>query len=126
MREDTVDRNLIASPRSRGSVILLYWHDCENRDSTSSHVHKLEAILKNVFGFTTHIWELPRDNCQFRLHFRILEFAQTAANAELLIVYYIGHGSLNEHYRLEWSRYVLPFTSICFCPHATSASHDNI
>jgi hypothetical protein len=98
----------IASPKanSRGFVILIYWQNDKNRSSVLLELNKLAKIFQEVFGLDTEIWAIPDQNCQFQVHFKILEFAQKSDEDTLLILYYAGLGKLTDDCRLEWVRYV--------------------
>ncbi|KAK0100443.1 hypothetical protein ONS96_007720 [Cadophora gregata f. sp. sojae] len=85
----------------RGSVLLILWEN--DRSSNLSLLQQLAAGFQRKFMLDTEIWKIPMEKSQFRVHMKVLEFAQQSEKYPLLVVCYAGDGRLTTQRRLEWT-----------------------
>ena len=112
---DTLNRALCtAFPRKYQSryaevyVLLLCWEDDDL--GVSSEINELDNVLRDVYQYKTDRWKIPSMQSHVALTRRILGAMDQVIHREdqelhhdsLLIVYYGGHGYMNEHRDCVW------------------------
>lgn len=96
-------------------VLLLSWEADEL--GVISEVEELEDVFSQTYRFQTEQWQIPNISSHNELAFRLMEFLKNYANREhLLMVYYGGHGSMNDDRQCIWSWYVKLLQSSFNCP----------
>ncbi|KAI4128143.1 MAG: hypothetical protein LQ338_002880 [Usnochroma carphineum] len=96
-----------AFPRAGGSryrnanVLLLSW---ENDDlGVATEVDELDEIFRDVYRYQTDQWRIPSNKSHNALVRRIMQALEKAESVdELLVVYYGGHGYMNEDRQCVW------------------------
>lgn len=85
-------------------VLLISWK--HNDLNTAADIRILKALFEAEFGYTMVSFEIPSKNSQVELEAELLitrrDLAREATNPKLLIVYYGGHGNLDDRGRSEW------------------------
>jgi len=98
-------------------VLILTWkfHDLRTAPYTappSADYVSLEDETRRLhetfgsFGYNVQDWSIPMERPLEKMRNRIKKFCRLAADDTLLIVYYHGHGSLDDDNELVFSRYV--------------------
>ncbi|KAL9014738.1 MAG: hypothetical protein Q9173_000617 [Seirophora scorigena] len=97
-----------AFPNSRKSryryayALLLSWEDDEL--GVKSEVEELDDVFSQTYYFHTEQWRIPSANSHNALAFRLMDFLKDYATPEhLLVIYYGGHGSMNDDRQCIWS-----------------------
>lgn len=96
-----------AFPRPSGSrysdvsVLLLSW---ENDDlGVATEISELDSVFRTVYRYRTDQWRIPSIQPHIALLRRILDSViESASSDRLLIVYYGGHGYMNEQRDCVW------------------------
>lgn len=83
-------------------VLLLSW---ENDDlGVMTELLELRNVFETYYSFNTQEWKIPSDESHNSLAFRCIEFLKDFGSPEnLLIVYYGGHGLMNDDRQCVWS-----------------------
>jgi hypothetical protein len=85
-------------------VLLISWE--HNDLNTAADINALRELFGTEFGYTTSQFEIPSKHSQVELQARLgtalLSLVKEATNPKLLIVYYGGHGILNDEGRSVW------------------------
>ncbi|KAL8919466.1 MAG: hypothetical protein Q9208_006751 [Pyrenodesmia sp. 3 TL-2023] len=82
-------------------VLLLSWEDDDL--GVQSEVNELDHVFENVFRYKTNRWRIPTSKSHNALVRRIMEALEEAeVGNSLLIVYYGGHGYMNEDRHCVW------------------------
>ncbi|KAL8790508.1 MAG: hypothetical protein Q9195_006339 [Heterodermia aff. obscurata] len=96
-----------AFPNSRKSryqavhVLLLSW--AEDDLGVVVELDRLTKVFKDLYGFNTEKWLIPSEDSHGELGDTLRAFTKTHARDDaLLIVYYGGHGFLNDHRQPIW------------------------
>ncbi|KAL8958408.1 MAG: hypothetical protein Q9193_004529 [Seirophora villosa] len=99
-----------AFPNSRRSryrnvyALLLSWED--DQLGVISEVQELDDVLSQTYHYQVEQWRIPNTNSHNSLAFRLMEFLRSYASSEhLLLIYYGGHGSMNDDRQCIWSCY---------------------
>ena len=94
-------------PRAAGSrytdviVLLLRWED-DDLD-VATEIAELDDTFRSVYGYRTEQWKIPSRQSHIALVRRILDLlAHPASGDKLLIVYYGGHGYMNDQRDCVW------------------------
>ncbi len=84
-------------------VLLLSW---EHDDlGVRTEVDELEELFQTVYRYRTDTWLIPSTKSHNALVRRIMQALEEADSSDqLLIVYYGGHGYMNEHRQCVWLR----------------------
>lgn len=94
------------------SVLMLSWVDEDPRLPVSLEINKLAAVLEEKYHFNVERWEIPDQNCHFKVAEKVMGFVAPVENGkeQLKIVYYAGHARLMDTRALALTRYgdVLP------------------
>lgn len=88
-------------------VLLLSWeHD---NLGVIDEVNNLQDVFRQNYNYETEVWQIPSTRSHNTLATRILQYlADYEARDSLLIVYYGGHGLMNDDRQCIWS------WSVCF------------
>lgn len=82
--------------------LLLSWE--EDELGVIAEVQELDDVLSQTYNFRTERWKIPSSSSHNALAFRLMEFLRDYDNDEhLLIVYYGGHGHMNDDRQCVWS-----------------------
>lgn len=86
-------------------VLLLSWEADEL--GVISEVQELDHVFSQIYRYQAEQWQIPSTNSHNMLAFRLMEFLRSyASNEHLLLIYYGGHGSMNDDRQCVWSWYV--------------------
>jgi hypothetical protein len=67
-------------------------------------VERLRDVFRDVYGFNTEIWHIPTIRSHHKLMGKALDFIEEFdQNDNLFVVYYAGHGTMNEHRQSVWT-----------------------
>ncbi len=87
--------------------LLLSWD--EDELGVIAEVQELDDVLSQTYNFRTERWKIPSSSSHNALAFRLMEFVRDYDDDEhLLIVYYGGHGHMNDDRQCVWSWCVDP------------------
>ncbi|KAI9742518.1 MAG: hypothetical protein M1835_003057, partial [Candelina submexicana] len=82
-------------------VLLLYWED--DNLGCVTEVDELDQVCQNIYHFTTKVYRIPSEKSHNRLNSEIARFiAEYDDKANLLLVYYGGHGWINADRQCVW------------------------
>lgn len=86
-------------------ALLIYWE--EDDIGLEPQVRLLSRVFREVYHFTTiRILGLPSQHCRLALQIQIRDFLKARSGPKnVLVVYYSGHGELDEDGRLIWTAY---------------------
>jgi len=83
-------------------VLLLSWEDDDL--GVIDEVNDLQDVFRQSYNYETEVWKIPGTRSHNSLATRILQFlADYEARDSLLIVYYGGHGLMNDDRQCIWS-----------------------
>ncbi|KAL8992322.1 MAG: hypothetical protein Q9169_007189 [Polycauliona sp. 2 TL-2023] len=86
-------------------VLLLYWEDDDL--GVVDEIDDLEAVFRDIYGYTVDKWKIPSNNPHNDLAFEIISaLRQLQSPDKLFIVYYGGHAPSNRQpgaAKLQWS-----------------------
>lgn len=86
-------------------ALLLSWEADEL--GVISEVQELDHVFSQIYRYQAEQWQIPSTNSHNMLAFRLMEFLRSyASNEHLLLIYYGGHGSMNDDRQCVWSWYV--------------------
>ena len=82
-------------------VLLLSWED--DNLGVIAEVLELQDVFENKYHFDTEEWKIPSDGSHNKLAFRIMQYIHAfEASETLLILYYGGHGSIDDKRQCVW------------------------
>ncbi|KAI4259984.1 MAG: hypothetical protein L6R42_004264 [Xanthoria sp. 1 TBL-2021] len=82
-------------------VLLLSWEDDDLR--VASEINDLDDLFRDIYRYSTNQWRIPSTKSHNALARRIIRSLDEAeASDKLLIVYYGGHGFMNEDRQCVW------------------------
>ncbi|KAL8826149.1 MAG: hypothetical protein Q9191_003973, partial [Dirinaria sp. TL-2023a] len=90
------------------SVLFLRWEDDiflkpGVNNGVQGEIDQLERVFTNDYGFATETYLIPSKDSQRSLQKKIFKFQDDHdRRSELLLVYYGGHGSLNNLNQSTW------------------------
>jgi hypothetical protein len=86
-------------------VLLLRW---EHDDlGVAREITKLKDVFERCYNFNTEEWNIPPHDSHIKLAGRLFEFLNISnAEDKMLIVYYGGHGEMDNDRRCVWRWYV--------------------
>jgi hypothetical protein len=87
-------------------VCLIRWEEDEidERLRVQPEVDKLCHVFEKIYGFNVEIWLIPTRRSHHKLMGKALDYIDDYDNKDnLFIVYYAGHGKVNENRQLVWS-----------------------
>jgi hypothetical protein len=94
-------RRYSASPYTAVNVLLLSWEDDDL--GVATEIAELDKVLRNVYRYSVELWTIPSKKSHNELGDRLRDFTKKYENEDsLLIVYYGGHGYLNDSRQLVW------------------------
>lgn len=83
-------------------ALLLSWED--DNLGVVAEIDELGDVLRSLYGFETETWKIPSQRSHISLAAKILGFLNDYESKEnLLIVYYGGHGEINDDRQCVWS-----------------------
>ncbi|KAL9589333.1 MAG: hypothetical protein Q9203_001875 [Teloschistes exilis] len=77
------------------NVLLLRW--AADKIGVIKEVRNLERTFRDLFHFTTEIWDIPSDEPEDKLATKLLNFRKGKSPESLIILYYAGHGGGTSH-----------------------------
>lgn len=98
------------SPYEKVSVLFLRWEDDVFlkpgvNNGVQGEIDRLERVFTNDYGFDTETYLIPSENSQRSLQKKIFRFQDDHdRRSELLLVYYGGHGVLNNLNQSIWAQ----------------------
>lgn len=94
-------------PRTGGNrylevnVLLISWQDDDL--GVATELSELDSVFRHVYGYHTDQWKIPSTQSHIALARRILDLLVTASSTDkLLIIYYGGHGFMNDQRDCVW------------------------
>lgn len=94
-------RRYSASPYSAVNVLLLSWKDDDL--GVETEIVELDNVLRNIYRYSVEVWTIPSRKSHNELGDRLRDFTKKYEKEDsLLIVYYGGHGYLNDSRQLVW------------------------
>lgn len=82
-------------------VLLLSWEDDDL--NVDEEAKGLQNVLEEFYGFSTERWKIPSNRSNIQLQSKLVDFQETHDKEDnLLIVYYGGHGYLNDNRQSMW------------------------
>jgi hypothetical protein len=92
-------------------ALLLSWED--DNLGVIKEVLDLEKVFVEIYNYHVEEWKIPRNRAHNSLAARLSKFLENYDSEEsgqqtLLIVYYGGHGGMNDDRQCVWSRLVMP------------------
>lgn len=89
------------------NVLLLSWVDDDL--GVKKEVDELERVFRRDYRFRTENWKIPSGpRAHHHLTGKLWHFIEDYDNQDrLLIVYYGGHGGMNDDRQCVWSKYLL-------------------
>ena len=91
-------------------TLLLSWED--DNLGVVDEVNELEDVFRRLYGFETEAWRIPSKRSHNSLAAKIIGFLDDYESKDnLLIVYYGGHGEMNDDRQCVWSWSVHIFSS---------------
>ncbi|KAL8703851.1 MAG: hypothetical protein Q9201_002979 [Fulgogasparrea decipioides] len=83
-------------------VLLLSWEN--DKLGVILELQELDNVLSQKYHFQTEQWKIPDLNSHNALAFRLMEFLKDyTAKENLLLIYYGGHGHMNDDRQCIWS-----------------------
>ena len=83
-------------------MLLLSWQD--DSLGVATEVSELQNVFSHVYRFSTRSWRIPSTGSHNRLAQEMIGFISDHDTDEsLLIVYYGGHGGMDDERRCIWS-----------------------
>jgi hypothetical protein len=80
---------------------LIRWE--EDDLNVQTEVDALFNVFTDCYNFTTEVWEIPSKSAHLQLMLKVTEFVEYYDSSEnLMIVYYGGHGSINNARQATW------------------------
>ena len=88
------------------TALLLYWK--ENDLNPEREVDAIRELFQTDFGFTSLTFPIPSQSAQLELNREITAFVARCSNRvdNLIIIYYAGHGDMDENGDGIWAAYV--------------------
>jgi hypothetical protein len=85
-------------------VVLIRWDD-DDRLGVSYELEDLCKVFERGYGFQTTTWLIPTENSLQNIMGKALRFTTTfGMEGNLVIVYYAGHGAMNDARQQVWFR----------------------
>lgn len=86
-------------------VLLLCWE--EDNLGVAVELQELDEVLSQTYHFQTQAWRIPSANAHNALAFQLMDFLRNHDDREnLLMIYYGGHGEMNDDRQCVWSWFV--------------------
>lgn len=83
-------------------VLLLSWINDDL--GVIDEVLELQEVFQTRYSFHTQEWKIPSNRSHISLALRIMQFLEEFESQEnLLIIYYGGHGNMNDDRQCVWS-----------------------
>ena len=83
-------------------TLLLSWED--DNLGVVDEINELEDVFRSLYGFEAQAWKIPSKRSHNSLAAKILGFLDDHESKDnLLIVYYGGHGEMNDDRQCVWS-----------------------
>ena len=82
-------------------ALLLSWED--DTLGVNDEVTELGDVFRSMYHFEAEEWKIPGERSHNSLAAKIFEFLNYESADNLLIVYYGGHGSMNDDRKCVWS-----------------------
>ena len=90
-------------------ALLLSWED--DNLGVIDEVTELNNVFTDLYHFETEQWKIPSDSSHLSLAAKIIGFVNDyGSNENLLVVYYGGHGVMNDDRQCVWS-WLVQFSS---------------
>jgi len=86
-------------------ALLLSWEDDDL--GVVNEIAELEDVFQQIYRFEVDVWRIPSERSHIAVAGKVLGFLNDYESTDsLLIVYYGGHGSMNDDRQCVWSWYV--------------------
>ena len=83
-------------------VLLLSWED--DSLGVAKEISELDDVLRQAYNYRTEQWRIPGERSHNALATRLTAFlGDYETKDNLLIVYYGGHGCMNDNRQCVWS-----------------------
>lgn len=90
-------------------ALLLSWE--QDNLGVANEIAELKDVFQQIYHFNVDGWKIPSEKSHNSLAAKVLGFLNDYDSTEnLLIVYYGGHGFMNDDRQCVWSWYVSPYT----------------
>jgi len=97
-------------------VLLLSWED--DNLGVLNEIDELDDVFRRIYHFEVERWKIPSKRSHNTLAAKLLAFLDEYESKEtLLIVYYGGHGSMNDDRQCVWSWYVYLYIHLALAPY---------
>lgn len=99
---DPANSNIYSgSPYLAVNVLLLSWEDDDL--GVETEIVRLAEVLQTLYRYSVEAWKIPSMKSHNQLGDRLRDFTKKYEKEDsLLIVYYGGHGYLNDSRQLVW------------------------
>lgn len=88
-------------------VLLLSWED--DNLGVATEIDELEKVFRDIFNYQVDRWKIPSHKSHNALVYHLMRsLGNFESNDKLFIVYYGGHGFMNDDRQCVWLRYVSP------------------
>ena len=95
-------------------ALLLSWED--DNLGVIDEVLELQDVFRDLYRFKTEEWKIPSSKSHNLLAAKVLDFVNDYESKDnLLILYYGGHGAMNDDRKCLWS-WLVRFTALHTCP----------
>jgi hypothetical protein len=88
------------APYKEVHVLLLYWKDAD--DAFYKQLHNLGLRFQSLYGYDVEEWPIDSDEPYRKLNRKLFQFLEHDEENALLILYYGGHGSINQDRHHIW------------------------
>lgn len=96
---------------SDAQVLILSWEDDDL--GVFHEINVLQRTFRDLFNYGVTEWKIPQHKPERKLNLKIGEFLDDYDSKDhLLIVYYAGHGFLNEQRVSMWAAWVMTLPSV--------------
>lgn len=96
-------------------ILILSWEDDDL--GVSEEIEDLQKTFHDLFNYQVTEWLIPQHKPERKLNLEVGKFLEKHDNKDhLLIVYYAGHGFLNQQRVPMWAAYVFVFLTIYQSP----------
>jgi hypothetical protein len=95
------------------NVAMIRWD--QDRLGVAIELDKLQDVFRNSYGFNTERWMIPgNDDSHLNLTKKATDFLDDFdCEGNLFILYYAGHGFINEDRQSTWAWYAQPSQEAC-------------
>jgi hypothetical protein len=88
------------APYKAAHVLLLYWND--GNDAFYKQLHNLGLRFESLYGYEVEEWPIDSEEPYRKLNRKLFQFLEHDNQDTLLILYYGGHGTINQDRHHIW------------------------